>query len=472
MSKPTPPPRFATARNPAYESYGWRVRKVARVLGTPLMPWQSEVVDVAREVDEAGLPRYPLVIVSVPRQAGKTTLVLANGVDRSLFAPRAKIWHTAQTGQDARTKFLEMAEPFAVSALGKGTAELKRGAGNTRLVFTNGSTFQPHPPTVDALHGEQSDLNDIDEAWSFDEARGAALLQAIIPTQATRPAAQTWITSTMGTADSTWFHDLSDRGRLGEPGIAYFEWSIADDVDPMDLDAVAAAHPAYGHTIDMRALERAAAQFGDTPGGFARAYGNRRTAAAERVIPVDAVIRATTDEAVPDGRPAFGVAVSWDRDETAIVAVVLDEAGTPWVEVIDVRPGVSWAVDACETLSRVHSGALVGVDPVGPSASLADKLDLRQVPTYRMRTADVTAAADDLLNRLTETYTPAVRFRRDSSLINAMDRASRRMIGDGAWTWGRRTSSGSIAALEAASHAVHLSVRAPGPAQKPVIYLG
>ena len=86
-----------------------------------------------------------------------------------------------------------------------------------------------------------------------------------------------------------------------------------------------------------------------------------------------------------------------------------------------------------------------------------------------MRAADVTAAAENMLTRLTESHDPTIRLRRDSSLVSGFERASKRMIGDGAWTWGRRTSSGSIAAVEAASNAVHALMRAREPAAAPVI---
>lgn len=478
----TPPPRFWTPRNEAFESLGWRVRKIARAVDTPLIPWQNLVIDVASEVDERGRYRYHTVVVTVPRQSGKTTLVLANGVDRCLFRRRGKVWHTAQTGQDARERFLEMADPFSKSAVGQIAAQLRRGAGSTRLTFGNGSQFRPHPPTEDALHGEQSDLNNIDEGWSYDDAQGGALLQAIVPTQATRPGAQTWITSTMGTADSTWFHAICDKGRstsgTGAGGVAYFEWSIADDVDAMDLEAVAAAHPAYGYLIDMQALERAAETMADTPGAFARAYGNRRTSSAERVIPVNAWLRAQLDVPIPEGAPVvFGAATSWNRDETAIVAAGQLDDGRPIVEVIAVRPGTSWAVDAIEAASELAGRAPVVVDPVGPSGPLADALELRGVNVIRPKTADVTSGAADLFDRITATddagvpITPRIVFRPNEALNAAVDRASKRMVGDGAWTWGRRTSSGSIATLEAATNAARQAVRnVPAPA--PYVYMG
>jgi hypothetical protein len=88
------------------------------------------------------------------------------------------------------------------------------------MKFPNLSQLRPHPPTEAALHGKQSDRNDIDEAWAFEEVRGKALMQAVAPTQLTRPHAQTFIWSAGGTAGSTWLADLVARGRGGDPGIA------------------------------------------------------------------------------------------------------------------------------------------------------------------------------------------------------------------------------------------------------------
>ena len=83
----SPLPRFATRPNPDRPSFGRHVATVAAALGTPLLPWQRLVADIAFEVDERGRYAYPLVVVSVPRQSGKTTLVLSNAVHRCLSRP-------------------------------------------------------------------------------------------------------------------------------------------------------------------------------------------------------------------------------------------------------------------------------------------------------------------------------------------------------------------------------------------------
>jgi phage terminase large subunit-like protein len=206
---------------------GPAVARVARALGTPLMPWQQYAADVGGEVDERGRFVYSLVIVTVPRQSGKTTLMLAQSVQRCLMRDRARAWHTAQTGQHARKKWRELAEAVTTSPLRELVAGTPRkAAGSEALVFVNGSELRPHPPTRDSLHGEQGDHNDIDEAWAYDEIQGADVMQAIRPTHATRPGAQTWVYSTRGDRSSTWFHGLIEQGYAGLPGVALFDFGI------------------------------------------------------------------------------------------------------------------------------------------------------------------------------------------------------------------------------------------------------
>jgi hypothetical protein len=450
---------------------GPAVARIAAALGRPLMPWQRHVADVGGEVDEAGRFVYPLVVVTVQRQSGKTTLDLSQSVQRCLQAPRRKIWHTAQTGQDARKKWRELAEDIMTSPLRtvvQGRPHTSNGG--ERLTFVNGSQLRPHPPTRDSLHGEQSDLCNIDEAWVFDEIQGADLFQAITPTQATRPGAQTWIYSTRGDRSSVWFHGLLERGLAGEPGIALFDWSIPEDADPMDLEVIAAHHPAFGHTIDMASLLRAKATLADKPGEFARAFGNRATGAGERIIPAAAWAAAATRADLPAGRPAYGAAVARDGSAGALVAAVLAPDGVPWVEVIAHRPGRSWLVDAVTTLRDAGQG--VAVDRKGPAAPVADQLELAGVELLPLNVSDYAAACQDIYDRILAGPPPRVHLREHEALDTAADIAARRTLADGAWVWSRNRSAGDVSALEAATLAAWAVLRNPAPEPAPAFHFG
>ena len=82
------------------------------------------------------------------------------------------------------------------------------------------------PPETSG-HGFDLDLGEIDEAWSQRDGR---LVQAFRPAMMSRPAAQLWVTSTMGTDESIFWNGLVDDGRARveagqRSGVAYFEWS-------------------------------------------------------------------------------------------------------------------------------------------------------------------------------------------------------------------------------------------------------
>lgn len=467
MNLPNPAPRFFTPRDESRRTFGPSVDKVATLLGRPLMPWQRYCADVSGEVLDDGRFAYPVVVYTVPRQSGKSALAVATCIQRALMRPRQRVWHTAQTGLDARDLFRQTADEVRESPLGP-FVKIRESAGSEHIRFPNGSTLRPHPPTQASLHGKQSDLNFIDEAWSFGDVDGQALMQAIVPTQATRPGAQTIIVSTAGTAESTWFKEFVERGRNGDPGIAYFEWSIPDMVDPLNLDEVAAHHPAFGHTMDMAAFEAAAVQFGETPGAFARAYGNRWTQSSEQAIPLDAWERCQTVVTIPDeARVSFGAAVSIDREHSAIVAAAL-VSGTPVVELVDYRAGADWVGPRLDELHRRHGNSEIVVDAHGPSTTVADWLDVAKVPRATMATRDVTAGCADFLDR---TKQGRVGVRSHQLFDEAVQVAATRTVGD-SFAWSRRKSSGCIAALEAATLAVWGVAHLSTPPQAPAIHFG
>jgi hypothetical protein len=454
------PPRFATARNPERRTMGGAVAKVAELLGQPLMPWQRYVADVAGEVDHRGRYVHPLVVVSVPRQSGKTTLMLAQGLQRALQGPARKVWHTAQSGRHANEKQREFVELVARSPLKDVCGKPRMAAGSMSLPLMNGSTLKPHPPLRDSLHGEQGDHNDIDEGWSFDEEHGAALFQAIGPTHATRPGAQTFVWSTRGDAASTWFHRLVDRGYEGA-GVALFDWGIPYDGDPTDLDLIVRHHPAVGHTIEREFLAGEQRSMADEPAEYARAYGNVPTGGTETIIPAAAWNAARTTEPLPPGMVTYGVAVSLDGDSGALVAAVPDEHGRPWVEVIEHRPGRSWLIDRVKAL-KDHGGG-VAVDRRGPAGAVADALELAGVPLLTPTTFDYAAGCQELFDRVIDADGPRFIHRASDQLDAAVNVAGRKRLEEGGWVWSRKRSTGDIATLEAATLAAWAAARAPEP---------
>ena len=175
-------PKYATRRNPANPTFGARIAATAAFLGGSLMPWQRQVADVALELDPEtpGAWRYPVVVVTVPRQAGKSFLLRAVMVDRMMAYNRHEILMTAQTGKDARKRWKQI--NTALNAEKKpGYFRVYASQGSERTEYLKrGSFISPFAPTPKSIHGDSLHLVTVDEAWAFDAEAGLALELSLI----------------------------------------------------------------------------------------------------------------------------------------------------------------------------------------------------------------------------------------------------------------------------------------------------
>lgn len=430
------------------------------------MPWQRHVADVALEVDPAtGRYAYKLIIVTVPRQSGKTLLAGAAMTHRALVVPAGRCWVTMQTQKDTVDWLVNEFWPL-LGPLGR-EVHLRKSAGSEHIRWTRtGGMVRPFPPTETGLHSKLSDLVVVDEGWAFDQAQGMALDQAIVPTQATRPNAQVLKVSTAGTAASVWWLGTVETGRAAVAadtgrGTAYFEWSCPDDLDPTDPGSWPVYHPAYGRTISAESMQSALVLLG--PDEFARAYGNRWVNTSARVIPLDAWRAAAepSAELPPAGIVAVGFDAAVDRSDSSIVVCWRDAAGVAHLEVADHRPGTSWLVPRLLELVARWAPPIIGYDAAGPVLDLADEAGRAGLDVVGLKAREYAAACAALLDGLTGD--PAgVRYRPHPALDAAAAAAVRRPLGD-AWAWGRRASAGSLAPLTAGTVALWAADHAPAP---------
>lgn len=434
-------PRWATPRSPGRETRGGQVARIGELLGQPLMPWQRLVADVGCEVDsKTGLPAYREVIVTVPRQNGKTTIVLAFELERALLWPTfQRIAYTAQTGQDARKKLLDDQVPVIErSPIGSAIDRVMRAAGNESVWFKNGSRIEVLATTESAGHGKTIDLAILDETFAdIDDRRE----QALLPAMTTRAAAQLVMVSTAGTDASAFLRRKVDAGRAAveaglTTGIAYFEWSAPDGANPDDPATWRACMPALGHTITEQVVAHARQTM--TDGEFRRSYLNQWTRSDERVVPVESW-EACAVEVAPSGRLTFGVAVHPDRSTSAIA--VCDEQGR--VELIEHRPGVGWVHDRLVDLVKRYDGHVV-LEHYGPAGIVGNDLEQAKVPVVRLATRDVAQACSGLFDAIME---GRVQVRPHVGLDHAVASVRRKPTGN-LWVWGRSDGT-DICPLEA-----------------------
>ncbi|MFI5861206.1 terminase large subunit domain-containing protein [Streptomyces sp. NPDC051546] len=403
------------------------------------MPWQNLVVDVALEVDARGVLRYPIVVVTVPRQSGKTTLLRAIMAHCCLTVADASCWLTAQKRNDARDTWLEIVKRLERSVL-RTLIKIRRANGSESVTWPLGGELRIFAPSEDGLHGKTTRKVAVDEAWAFSADQGAILMQAIVPTQATTldtaPGAQVWIVSTAGTARSAWLRQFVDDCRAaldaGQPApAAYFEWCIPEDTtDLEDLDVYAAHHPAIGYTISRRALEAARAAMKNIS-EFARAYGNFWTSAASFAINPALWDAARTVEPIGSGPVALAAEVNADRSGGVIVAAGHTRTGAVAVELIDARAGVGWIVPRLEELARKHRVSAVAIDPHGPARTVHTALKNakgRPLPLLEFTAGDLVEAHSEFVDGIaagTVRHRPVTGLQLDDALAAATVRVVR-----------------------------------------------
>jgi hypothetical protein len=435
------------------------------------MPHQQLIADVSGELEPtddprgwtvAGLeglwvPRYKFVVVTEPRQSGKSHQVFTDVGERCTAVPGFRAWYTAQTGQDARDQLLKFEEENLRGRPLAPLVHLRRTNGSEALEWPNLSRIRPHPPTEQKLHGKQSDRNDIDEAWAFSEAEGKALMQAVGPTHLTRPTAQTYVWSAGGTVESTWLAGLVARGREGDPSVAYFEWAIPEDADAEDLEVILEHHPAAGRTISRGSLEALrATSFADDPAGWARAAGNRWTEVIGGAIAAADWRRLRYADPIPAEAPvAYGAARSADGTQVVIAAAALVD-DLVVCEIVAVLEG---GYGAAEQVRAICTDGPVAIATSGPSAGLAKQVKrYRRVQLVPCSDADYSAACADLDDAIGP---GAYRFRRHDVLDDAVKVAAKRALGDGGFVWSRKSATAPVAALEACTLAAHALTTRP-----------
>jgi len=460
------PPRFGTNRSPDRATLGPAVGKAAAKLGKPLMPWQQLVADVALEVDpRTGRLAYTELGLTVPRQAGKSTLVLAKAVHRcsatGFFGPRQRLVYTAQTRQKAREKWEQDYVPDLEAARAfRGRFHPSWANGNEHLRFANGSRWGLEASTEKAGHGGTIDEAYIDEAFAQADFR---LEQAFGPAMITRVnKLLAWISTAGWLGASPYLEAKMKAGRAAveadrRSGQAYFEWSAPQDADPGDEAVWWRCMPALGRTISLDAIraEYAKALEQGTLNEFRRAYLNqwvpKDVPDSWLVIPEAAWMALADPESHPVPRIVLSAVFAHDQSHAAVGLAGWRPDGLLHVEVADYREGTAWVAPWLIDRAAKHDPQAVVVDDASHEGAVIKDLEAARVEVMKPRAKGVAEAYADFIQDATDTKT--LRHRAQADLDDALAGAVTRDVGDGGKAWGRRKSSADISPLVAVTHA-------------------
>lgn len=442
---------------PEYRSSaGVEAVDLCRAAGLVLDPWQERVLTHALGERADGSWAAFEVGLCVSRQNGKGSLLEARELAGLFLLGERFIVHSAHqfdTSLEAFRRLLMLIED--TPDLSRRVKRVVRSHGEEGIELHGGQRIRFRTRTKGGGRGFTGDCLILDEAMILPESAHGALL----PTLSARPNPQVWYTGSavdqLVHPDGVVFARVRERGVRGDPGLAYFEWSLGaatpDEVDDLvaaDPDVWAAANPALGIRI---ALEHV---------GHEHRSMDSRTFKVERLGVGDWPRTDGLDESVIDPKlwaqledktstaldpVVFALDVTPDRARASIVAVGHRADGLFHVETVDRQPGTEWVVGRLAALVARHKPSAVVCDAIGPVSSLLPALGVAGIVPETVTGTEMGQACGYLYDMVQQ---QRVRHVGGPEMMQAIRGAARRPLGD-AWAWSRKTSSVDIAPLVA-----------------------
>lgn len=439
--------------------------KWCRAVGFTLDPWQELILRDSLHRDDSNLWRTPHVGVVVPRQSGKSELLVARQMFGLFMLPDEKlIMSSAHLFDTARESFQKMLARIDDNIeLRSRVARVDTAHGKEGIELKDGSRIRFKSRSSGSTRGFSVDLVMADEAYDLTDDEMAA----IVPTMSARPNAQLWFASSAGMVDSHVLERVRKRGFNKDPRLAYFEWSAPDDADLDDPAAVALANPGLGIRLSYQS-------FLDEREALSEEQFKRERLGIWAKVGGDYVIDPELWESLTVDRPyasveafpsiALAVDVPPSRDSASIGLASWMPDGRPYVELVDRRDGVSWVPGALRDLKDRLGPRAIGIDEGAPAGGLVEVLRREA----RVRHAPITlrkyAAACGRFYDLVQSEQLAHFDNKDLSL--AIEGARKTKRGETAWTWSRKESTVDISPLVAVTLAVSLLGAAPSGEQK------
>ena len=342
-------PRLMTGRHPrAVGTYGPAIEAWARERPTmhprglrSLRWWQQLALYRAFEHDDAGRLVWRTVLLSGPRQVGKSWLERVACSWRihsgEHFGGPQDLLHVAHKLQAAQEVWRPAAR-WALAEYGRGCVRWANGEQQIELP-EDGSRWLIQAATDGAGVAFTLSMALVDEAWRVSRQVVDA---GIAPTMAEAEQPQLWLVSTAGTSASDLMRNyralaLALETPAEDGSLLMLEWSAPPDPD-LDIDDPDVWRMASPHYDDRRALVLAQQRGQVSEVDFRQQWLNQWVPTASAPLFDSERWQASGwGGALPAGSLVFGADVAGDRSHAVIVAY---SGGV--VEVVESREGAAW----------------------------------------------------------------------------------------------------------------------------------
>lgn len=437
------PHRYSIPKGEVGFADGSAVCARARALGTELFPWQRDTVRHILARDSTGRLTAKTVVLSVPRQSGKSygiaLLVIDEAIRRSNYT---QVW-TAHRYRVSREIFRTMRAICQRPEIGKFVTAITTATGSECIYFKNGSRILFAARERGSIRGfSKVDRLILDEA----QILSADAVADMLPTMNASPDPQVIY---MGTPprpidNGEVFTNLRTRALEGkDTRLLYLEWSAAPGCDLDDQGQWCQANPSIGPDSPFTPISRIAdlrTQLASDADFAREALGMWDDVASDAVIPVELFRGLIKDRLVEAqvGTIALAVDVSPDRKWACVGLATWHPAfGTLHVEVAKHLPGTDWVIPYLQEIKGRRTIRAICIDTVGPAASLIEPARQAGLLITTLGTSQVISATANFYDRV---MAGTLSHLGDAVLSSAVSGASKRVVNrdSGGWAWSRR----------------------------------
>lgn len=479
MSSPRPPlkpTRYTLPLSEDYPSLWDRYEKAIQFIwrtafGFELEPWQARLLRAILEVyppghERAGELRYRQVIVSIPRQQGKTEIAAVLGLIGLLREKSPLVIGIASSAEQARLVYKRTLHAIASNpAL---ASKFKRLTDTRGIQSKTGGLYEMKAAKGAALQGLPVSTGVVDEVHLLK----SELWQALINGMGARPnTIVVGITTAGGLGESELLLELYKSGELAIAGdqklerFGFFCWEAPEARVPKDdgelLEFLKAANPALASgrldpaiiLSDIRAMP---------DNDVIRYRLNRFVESLSAFIPLSTWGKCQRDWSTPfprggSHRPVFAIDRSRDSGYATITVAVKDGDITHTEIVASlVNPTLDQLIDICVRLNKWHPETFV-VDSLRLK-QLGEELKKRRLPV-RMFTGSETFAASSMF--YAKTVQHKISHGGEDLLSVQIPRTIRKNMGD-QWKLSWQDSSVEIDAVTSTLQAIYVA-ETPAP---------
>jgi phage terminase large subunit-like protein len=425
------------------------VQQKCRDLGIEHDVWQQGMCRLALGKRKDGKYAATIggVVLSIPRQVGKTFTVGSVIFALCILFPGMKVLWTAHRSRTANETFRSMQGMTRRKKIAPHIAYVRSANGEQEIGFQNGSRILFGAREQGFGRGfAEVDIEVFDEAQILTER---ALEDMVAATnQARHPAGA--LLFYMGTPPRAIdpgdaFRNKRAKALNGKSkDTVYVELSADPNADPDDHAQWAKANPSYPKRTPLESMQRLRENVGSDESFLREGLGVWSDSGGAVIDPAQWAALADVESEIVS-TTAFAVEVTGDRTWAAIASAGRRLDGDLHVELIDHRPGTGWVVDRLVELRNSWAPCAIAVDPSGASGSLMPALEAAGVQVALIGTRDMAAACGGFYDAAVQ---GTVRHLDQPPLNAAVTGAKKRPIGD-AWAWDRKKSTDDISALVA-----------------------